>query len=557
MKLKKISILIFCIFLVPSFFSVLPVFAQDSLSLTITPPLIKINMDPGGLWSSSIKVVNNNQGELTVYARSMDFKSGEQGGVVFIPREEVKEGQKFLLSQWIEISSGPFIIPAFESKEIPFTIKVAPEAEPGGHYAAILIGTKPPEAEGGVAIKIASQVSSLILLNIQGEIEEKAWIREFSTGKTFYQILEANFKVSFENLGNVHLQPVGEIKIYNMWDKERGTIPINYKSQFGNVLPQSQRIWNFEWKGQEGSFEIGRYKAKIVLSFGQDAHQTASSTVYFWVIPLIPVLGILGGFFIFLILLILGIKSYVKRAVIIAQQELGVVKSSDHKGKTGSFSISQIKLTSKVLRGPINEAIVDLRKVVAGQSKGSKRKNIGKRLWFLIKKYYKFAIFSLIIILWVMAAVFYIQDNLKIKKSFKVIEKKEEISETKEPSSDKESGAGETSSIDEENISTSAEENKNENEKLSLILKVLNGSGIPKIAAKAALLLEDRGFKVGELGNADSFNYQETIIKYKNGREEYAGEINEILGKIGELESTDFQNEDIMIIIGRDFKNTD
>ncbi len=53
----------------------------EQTTLTIVPPLIKINMSPGESWSSSVKMVNNNSRELILFAQTVDFRSGESGGV--------------------------------------------------------------------------------------------------------------------------------------------------------------------------------------------------------------------------------------------------------------------------------------------------------------------------------------------------------------------------------------------------------------------------------------------------------------------------------------------
>ena len=63
--------------------------AQESLSLSITPPLIKNSIEPGQVWKSSIKLVNNNPEELKAYVQIKDFTSGEENGTaVFIDKED-------------------------------------------------------------------------------------------------------------------------------------------------------------------------------------------------------------------------------------------------------------------------------------------------------------------------------------------------------------------------------------------------------------------------------------------------------------------------------------
>ncbi len=252
----KILIAIFTI----SIFSLVPVsaFAQDSLTLTITPPLVKINMKPGENWSSTVKVVNNNNEPLKVYTQTLDFKSSENGGVAFIQKQDAAEAGRFQLSHWLTIDPGPFEIPAQASQEIPFTISVPEEGEPGGHYAAIVVGTKPQGKIQGTGIAVASQLASLLMLNVSGDVIEKGDIREFSTSRSLYQQPQAEFTVRFENTGNVHIQPQGEIAVYNMQHKEVARIPINHDTEFGSVLPDSTRQWIFDWQGEPGIFKMGR-----------------------------------------------------------------------------------------------------------------------------------------------------------------------------------------------------------------------------------------------------------------------------------------------------------
>ena len=66
---KKIKIILVLFFLSFSFkiSFFLPVYAQTKNVLSITPPLIKNNVEPGQTWKSYIKVVNNNDNPIDVY----------------------------------------------------------------------------------------------------------------------------------------------------------------------------------------------------------------------------------------------------------------------------------------------------------------------------------------------------------------------------------------------------------------------------------------------------------------------------------------------------------
>jgi len=51
-----------------------------------------------------------------------------------------------------------------------------------------------------------------------------------------------------------------------------------------------------------------------------------------------------------------------------------------------------------------------------------------------------------------------------------------------------------------------------------LTISVLNGSGTKGEASKAAELLRAKGFDIGTVGNADNYDYQETIVKLKKDK---------------------------------------
>lgn len=342
------------------FFLPVGVFAQEnaSLTLSITPPLVKVNVDPGDTWTSFHKVVNNNPTELTVYAQVLDFKSKDKGGVQFLPKIE---GADYLLSNWIDISLEPFTIPAYKSIEIPFTVTVPKDAAPGGHYAAILAGTRPlNEKIEGSGIKVSSMVSSLILLNVQGEVIESGDISEFSTPQSLYKKAEVDFTLGFKNTGNVHIQPQGNIKIYNFLGKERGSIEINQKTEFGNILPESSRKWDFTWKGEDSILEIGRYKAQLSLEFGEDAVKTVNKIIYFWVIPLKLAIGVLGGFFIFFIILFIAIKIYIRKAIRRVQERTGAVSYKEAFEETAVKEVKERKV-KKTKKASDSETTLDLR----------------------------------------------------------------------------------------------------------------------------------------------------------------------------------------------------
>jgi hypothetical protein len=293
--------------------------AQESLTLSVTPTLFQMSAAPGQSWQSSVRVINSNSFPLTVYAEPVNFApQGELGQGKFLPVfETVTEGTT--LAEWITLDSqAAHVIPAEQSYEIPFTVTVPESAPPGGHFAAILIGTRPPAESGQLAVQTSQVVTSLFFVRLEGEVTESGTIRTFSVADRVVSTPAAEFSVRFENTGNVHLQPQGHITIYNMWGKERGQIPINTQTHFGNVLPRSVRNFSFTWEGEPSFSDIGRYRAEVALAYGQDVRKFQNMETDFWVIPLRPLLITLLSFFGIVTLLWWIIRAYIRRMLSLA-----------------------------------------------------------------------------------------------------------------------------------------------------------------------------------------------------------------------------------------------
>ena len=369
------------------------VHAQQSVSVSITPPLIQLTIGPGESWSSTLKVVNSNPYDVTYYASIVDFAAqGEEGTGTFIPLVDAAdtEPNSYSLASWTTLSKDPIVIEAGKSGDVPFMVRVPAFAEPGGHYAAILVGTDPGGVQlDGPTMRVSSYVSSLVLVRIRGEATESGRIREFRADTAISATADADFILRFENTGNTHLRPQGDITIYNMWGKKRGELAVNQDGNFGNVLPQSTRKFGFRWSGDTDLLDIGRYSAVATLTFGEDGKRNISATTYFWVVPAKPVALTLGSVLAFLLVLTWLIRRYIRRALLLEKERLGIA---------GVESVPVRAAAVEILIEPIREGVIDLRRV-AGASEPVPSLEHELSLRSFLKKYRLFFIFILMLVL--------------------------------------------------------------------------------------------------------------------------------------------------------------
>ncbi len=359
-QLSSYALYIFFAFI--SFFSCASFsYAQEKQVVSVTPPLFQLSINPGAVWQSSVKVVNGNPYPLTVYAELFNFKAvGETGQGKFIPLSE-SGGDNATLAEWITLPSGPYVIPPEQTTDVSFIVEAPENASPGGHYAAIQISTEPPKDAGELAVLTSQVVTSLLFMRVEGDMHEAATIREFRALDAFLDVPDATFSLRFENKGNVHLQPKGDIVITNMWGTPRGTIPVNYQTHYGNVLPGTIRDFAFSWKSDFKMTDIGRYKAIATLGYGEDEMQNTTAVAYFWVIPIKWTLIVLTVLGIFIALITLMVKAYVRRMLVLAGVDVDAQKTKEAVLKKESLAPLQTLHTYRNVAAPLRDGVLDLR----------------------------------------------------------------------------------------------------------------------------------------------------------------------------------------------------
>ena len=89
-------------------------------------------------------------------------------------------------------------------------------------------------------------------------------------------------------------------------------------------------------------------------------------------------------------------------------------------------------------------------------------------------------------------------------------------------------------------------------------IAVRNGSGVDGLAATVQKRLEAQGYMVSDIGDADSFNYSQTVVVYEDpDRAEEAADIVAVLGE-GRAEKNNLEyimSEDFLVVIGKDYAN--
>ena len=404
--------------------SAVPAFAQEAVSYTVSPTIYDMTANPGQVFRSTLRIINTNSFELRLFVDTQDFvPRGEDGIPQFLPAGSTGESGN-TLAKWIT-SDREIVIAPEQTLELPFVVSVPTDAAPGGHFAALMIGTKPLTDGGGANdVRTAQTISTLLFLRVTGDVREQGAIRSFRTTDYILSKPEAVFELRIENKGNVHVQPQGEIKIYNMWGQERGTIPVNQQALFGNVLPNSVRKFAFEWTSEWSITDIGRYTAVATLAYGVDTRQFMTADTAFWIIPwkfLLLIFGVLGAF---IALVTWAIKLYVRHMLRLAgvkpQNEVTVTVPDDvaitakiGKGKKKVVTKSK----SKAYTVPLEMGILDLRDSLKGKRTVlEKLRGLGS----FVRQYWKFFFVAVAVLFFIVLVALFIRGALTPERDFEV-----------------------------------------------------------------------------------------------------------------------------------------
>ena len=275
---------------------------NNGQALEIAPPLIYLNVNPGQTVTTPIYIRDISSGDLIVSAQVNDFVAGGESGTPKILLNN-DTNNPYSMKSWVVPPASLLLVPR-QIRTLTVTLNVPQNATPGGHYGVIRFTATPPSLKG-TGVSLSASLGSLMLLTVSGKITQHLNVQSFTVNNGgsaagFFESGPVNFVEQLKNTGNVHLQPVGQVSIFDMFGKKLAAVNVNLPP--GNILPSSTRQFsqalNSEVIGNKMLF--GHYTANLKVTYGT-SHIVLTSSLGFWVIPLkligIIIVVLVGGFF--------------------------------------------------------------------------------------------------------------------------------------------------------------------------------------------------------------------------------------------------------------------
>lgn len=278
---------------------------EDRGDFIIAPGKTEVVVDPGTTETKNLTITNRTGEEVTFALEIEDFRGSREADQTVVLLGD--EDGPYSLKNFIEPEVDEITLAQGERATIPVDITIPEDAEPRGYYGAVVV-TNAPQVEkrleegGGATAQIVSRIASLMLVRVSGEVEEDgelASLEFLGPEQKFFQTKPDGFELQFENNGNVHLVPYGQVFIKNMFGATVAALPVD--AFF--ALPDAVRFQEILWDSDR--FLLGRYTAEAEINRGYDGVMD-TKTLVFWVIPLKIVIPIVLG-----IILLIGLIYYI------------------------------------------------------------------------------------------------------------------------------------------------------------------------------------------------------------------------------------------------------
>ena len=264
-----VKIIILAIFLASVFWSGL---ALAQVSITVYPTSFRLSLNPGDFWESEVTVVNPNNFPLLVRPEKENFGTGDEGSIKLLG---VENGEYGLIS-WIKIDQTDIVLAPKDRHTWKFSIKVPLQAQPGGHYAAVLFRGLEAEQQtmAGSGIGISGRVGALVLVEVSGDLKQGGAIEDLVAPKFIsHGPLPVSFKIN--NTGNSHFNPGGKV-IFTGWF-QNNEADIEPKTIFGGYSRSFEARW-------EKRYLFGPISVRVLAKI-PNGPELAAKSITIWAFP--------------------------------------------------------------------------------------------------------------------------------------------------------------------------------------------------------------------------------------------------------------------------------
>lgn len=278
-----------------SFFFLL--FAPLASAYTISPMVIDIDVTKRDLMTRDITISNVGGGPARIYPTVNEISVDENGEIKAF-EQAVTVDRTDTVTSWLEISRGRITLAPDETKVVPLTIRINPNAKAGEYHAFIGFPSAADKTEANQKSMAGNAPGTIVRFSIGKDRTEFLKLNRFSIDRFVTDLAKPVLAYDITNSGQSELVPRGEVIFYDTRGNEVGAVPINPEAS--QIEPSDLKAFT---SALPEDLKAGKYKAFMSLEYGTEQLASLTDTTFFYVMPLSTMLMIFGGVLIFALLL--------------------------------------------------------------------------------------------------------------------------------------------------------------------------------------------------------------------------------------------------------------
>ena len=245
-------------------------------------------LDPGEVFGDTVAVSNLGDVPTTFRIYATDAVSVADVGGFSALRDDQDAVD---VGTWITLATNEYTVDPGKRIDVPFSIEVPDDAEPGDHAGAILaIDTAQlvsDDAPDGLSFDVIQRLGARVYVRVGGETAPALRVDELSIDRAGSS---ATLTWEVSNTGNLRLEPTAEVRITGFMGRTVRTVPVQ---QLPELLPGANFIGGTALSGLP-SYE--RLTAHLVVKAeGVEVERSLGFGSYPWLLLAGVLLLLLGG----------------------------------------------------------------------------------------------------------------------------------------------------------------------------------------------------------------------------------------------------------------------
>jgi hypothetical protein len=261
-----------------------PISAAQAAGFTVAPMIQEVVLDEGETAETYTTTVTNETGALATFELSViDFGSlDESGGVAFVGATGTLE-EKYALASWMQPETSELTVGPGETRAVKVRIENRESLSPGGHYGALVFKNTSAVRPDAPNVAINQIFSSLVLVKKTGGAKYGLALAALNHPDRWFS-LDRAVTARFQNPGNVHVVPRGEVRVTDPLGRLVYRGVLNEGSAI--ILPETFREYPFKLFSVERAFIPGRYSLDFSYRYDGREEKELWSKQFFYFPPL-------------------------------------------------------------------------------------------------------------------------------------------------------------------------------------------------------------------------------------------------------------------------------